>query len=330
MRKMKKINGYLVVRFNDREKRLNEGTGLGSFGVIDAELYSGNLDIDRGVMEYDNAETQEEAVELARGLDSEFDVLEPEVKVTIVKETKDKTSEETFNPAKVFAITRDLLEMDLQQGTGEDIDLRTAAHELRGFVSALTAMGVVSGEDERFYVPLNYFDGVNGNPPQAAPGRDSAARPASFDQEDIPSHICDHLCKYRAGSLRQEELDTMCGRCAVGRWAADPPGALSAGEMIPLLQDRFGHLPLEYQDDREASNVYRLGKMLEEDSPDNDCTVYRNIFHMAKELDDALDRLTGYASLVVRRELRKRYRELREMYNENHAVGEYRKRIRLM
>ena len=29
MRKIKKINGYLVVRFNDREKRMNEGTGLG-------------------------------------------------------------------------------------------------------------------------------------------------------------------------------------------------------------------------------------------------------------------------------------------------------------
>ena len=51
MRKIKKINGYLVVRFNDREKRLNEGTGLGSFGVIDAELYSGILDIDRDLME---------------------------------------------------------------------------------------------------------------------------------------------------------------------------------------------------------------------------------------------------------------------------------------
>ena len=57
MRKMKKINGYLVVRFNDREKREYEGTGLGNYGVIDAELYTGVLDVDRGVMEYDSAET---------------------------------------------------------------------------------------------------------------------------------------------------------------------------------------------------------------------------------------------------------------------------------
>jgi len=84
MRKMKKISGYLVVRFNDREKRLNDGTGLGSFGVIDAEQYTGVLDIDRAVMEYDSADTLEEAIEQARGLESELEVTEPEVKITIV------------------------------------------------------------------------------------------------------------------------------------------------------------------------------------------------------------------------------------------------------
>ncbi len=83
MRKMKKINGYLVVRFNDREKRLNEGTGLGSFGVIDAELYSGILDVDRHVMEFDGADTIEEAIDQARGLEAEQDVDEPQVKITI-------------------------------------------------------------------------------------------------------------------------------------------------------------------------------------------------------------------------------------------------------
>ena len=52
MRKIKKINGFLVVKFNDREKREYEGTALGEYGVIDAEVYTGNLDIDRGAMEY--------------------------------------------------------------------------------------------------------------------------------------------------------------------------------------------------------------------------------------------------------------------------------------
>lgn len=73
MRKMKKINGYLVVQFNDRERREHEGTALGNFGVIDAELYTGVLDIDRSVMEYDDAETLEVAVEQAQGLDAEGD-----------------------------------------------------------------------------------------------------------------------------------------------------------------------------------------------------------------------------------------------------------------
>lgn len=67
MRKMKKINGYLVVKFNARELREYEGTALGEYGVIDAELYTCNLDVDRGAMEYDNAGSMEEAVELARG-----------------------------------------------------------------------------------------------------------------------------------------------------------------------------------------------------------------------------------------------------------------------
>ena len=56
MRKIKKINGFLVVKFNDREKREYEGTALGEYGVIDAEVYTGNLDIDRGAMEYDDAD----------------------------------------------------------------------------------------------------------------------------------------------------------------------------------------------------------------------------------------------------------------------------------
>ena len=57
MRKIKKINDYLVVKFNARELREWEGTALGEYGVIDAELYTGHLEIDRSAMEYDGAET---------------------------------------------------------------------------------------------------------------------------------------------------------------------------------------------------------------------------------------------------------------------------------
>lgn len=103
MRKMKKINGYLVVKFNARELREYEGTALGEYGVIDAELYTGILDIDRGAMEYDNAGSMEEAVELARGLESELDTEEPEVKVTIVKETDETTEEEEVDAQQMIA-----------------------------------------------------------------------------------------------------------------------------------------------------------------------------------------------------------------------------------
>lgn len=62
MRKIKKINGFLVVKFNDREKREYEGTALGEYGVIDAEVYTGNLDIDRGAMEYEDAKVNIELI----------------------------------------------------------------------------------------------------------------------------------------------------------------------------------------------------------------------------------------------------------------------------
>lgn len=160
MRKMKKINGYLVVRFNDREKR--ERPELGSFGVIDAELYSGNLLVDLDAMEYADADLIEVAMEQARGLDSEFDMEEPEVQVTVVKDVDGVTSEESYNPMQMFTVTRTLLAGDIQRGMGEDIDPRTAAHELRGFARALMTMGVVRGDDERFYVALDSF-----GPPEA-------------------------------------------------------------------------------------------------------------------------------------------------------------------
>ena len=92
MRKIKKINGFLVVKFNDREKREYEGTALGEYGVIDAEVYTGNLDIDRGAMEYDDADTLEVAVELARGLESEEDITDEPPTYTAAVETNESYS----------------------------------------------------------------------------------------------------------------------------------------------------------------------------------------------------------------------------------------------
>jgi len=209
---MKKINGYLVVRFNDREKR--ERPELGNYGVIDAELYSGNIALDLGELEYSDAGTLEEAMEQARGLDSEFDMEEPEVQVTIVKDVDGKTSEERYDPVQMFSITRALLAGDIRNGTGEDIDPRTAAHELRGFVKALTTMGVVRGDDERFYVALDSFKPLEVDAPQTTKATAAEAPPGSW--EDHLAYICDELCKYREGRT-QEELDAICEGCLVGQ-----------------------------------------------------------------------------------------------------------------
>jgi len=85
MRKMKKINGFLVVRFNDREKQ--GYPQLGNFGVIDAEQYTGDLDFDLDAFEYTDADLIEIAVEQARGLDAEEDFGEEPTTYTVIAET---------------------------------------------------------------------------------------------------------------------------------------------------------------------------------------------------------------------------------------------------
>ena len=147
MRKMKKINGYLVVKFNARELREYEGTALGEYGVIDAELYTGNLDVDRGAMEYDNAGSMEEAVELARGLESALDAEEPEVKVTIVKETDETTEEEEVDAQQMIAGWETVLRGQVESPHYKDVDERTAAHELYGYKVALRDLGLLDRED---------------------------------------------------------------------------------------------------------------------------------------------------------------------------------------
>lgn len=263
MRKLKKINGYLVVRFNDREKREHEGTGLGSFGVIDAELYTGILDVDRSVMEYDDAETLEIALEQARGLESELDVVEPEVKITVTIESETEVSEEDVEPESLFKGHRATLEAQLKHGPHLDLDPLTAAHELHGYAKALEDLGMIDGHDERFMVERNTFGEVCGlytdeghRVNVALPSRAGLAvmSPHDFEeggtytgctvqtlkcrhcgmesfawskelspgQEETLAYICDEVCKYREGRT-QEELDAICAKCKVDRWAGAPP-----------------------------------------------------------------------------------------------------------
>lgn len=146
MRKIKKINGWLIVRFNDREKRIYEGT-IGSFGVIDAELYTGQLDLDRGAMEYDNAGTLEEAIELARGLESEEDIEDTGDSYILVTENADGSSEAEINPQVMIEGYTRTLESRIGSEQWPEIDPVTARHELIGFQTALNRLGVLDEED---------------------------------------------------------------------------------------------------------------------------------------------------------------------------------------
>ena len=203
MRKMKKINGYLVVKFNDRELREWEGTALGKYGVIDAELYTGTLEVDRGAMEYDNADSIEEAVELARGLESELDTEEPEVKVTLIKETDEATEEEEVDARQMIAGWENTLRGQVASPHYKDVDERTAAHELYGYKAALRDLGLLDWED--CYVLPDTFG--------EAPG------PLPKKPEELLSYVCDELCRHRRPEMTQEQLDAVCEKCSLERLA---------------------------------------------------------------------------------------------------------------
>ena len=203
MRKMKKINGYLVVKFNDRELREWEGTALGKYGVIDAELYTGTIEVDRGAMEYDNADSIEEAVELARGLESELDTEEPEVKVTLIKETDEATEEEEVDAQKMIAGWENTLRGQVASPHYKDVDERTAAHELYGYKAALRDLGLLDRED--CYVLPDTFG--------EAPG------PLPKKPEELLSYVCDELCRHHLPEMTQEQLDAVCARCSLERLA---------------------------------------------------------------------------------------------------------------
>ncbi len=281
MRKVKKINGYLVVRFNEREKQ--GYPQLGSFGVIDAEMYTGCIDTDLGAMEYEDADTLEVAVEQARGLESEQDYSGDPPVCTLIVETADETTEEEVDPQLMIAGFEKSLQKQAAHGC-RDMDARTAAHELYGYKAALRDLGLL-------------------------------------EPEEVQAHICDHVCPAPQAARDQEELDAVCGRCP----AFGPPQN-HFQETAAEPRDTFRHLDPALRGALPVRAAYRLGLALERDCPDNDCRVYRNIFRTAQELDTALDGLdeNGAPALYLRKALRERVSELKEMYTENHAVRKYR------
>ena len=206
MRKIKKINGFLVVKFNDREKREYEGTALGEYGVIDAEVYTGNLDIDRGAMEYDDADTLEVAVELARGLESEEDITDEPPTYTAAVETNESYTEETVEPAALIEGWTRRLATQVKSKHYPDTDPRTAVHELYGFKMALHQIGFLP-ESEVITDPDTFGAGRLDGPMPRSP-------------EELLAFVCDERCKNRAGHT-QEELDAICAKCPLGQLYED-------------------------------------------------------------------------------------------------------------
>ncbi len=162
MRKIKKINGYLVVKFNDRELREWADTGLGNFGVIDAELYTGCLEVDRAVMEYDSAGSIEEAVEQARGLESELDVNEPPTSYTVIKETDDREEITAVDPVMMVDEWEEALAYQIESERYPEINPETARHELYGFMVALRELGIY--DPDKCIVEPRHFE-PTGTPP---------------------------------------------------------------------------------------------------------------------------------------------------------------------
>lgn len=355
MRKMKKINGFLVVRFNDREKRDNPT--LGSFGVIDAEQYTGDLDYDLDAFEYTDADLIEIAVEQARGLNSEEDYSDEPPVYTVTVESAEEVSEEEVFPKSMTLSWAEQLKTQIKSKHYPDIDPRTAAHELAGYKTALRDLGLLDRDDEvtepgifgaacemvsddghrvevmlpskaglAILSPHDFEEGetYTGCTVQALRcrrcGMESFAwsKEPGPEQEEALAYVCDELCRFREGRT-QEELDAICEKCKLESWARG-----RAPEPKSPAKETFTNLPDELKNERVTRRVYALGLVLGEDCPGNDCIVYRNVFNMARELDDAIDKLdSSTARAALRRELRERVKELREMYLENYAIQQF-------
>ncbi len=227
MRRMKKINGFLVVRFNDREKQ--SYPQLGSFGIIDAELYTGSIDIDLDTFEYNDADTIEVAVEQARGLSAEQDYSDEPPVYTVVVETPEEVKEEEVDPQLLINGWEQQLKGHIKSSRFKDVDPRTAAHELYGYKVALCDLGLLDRED-RGVAPDHFAPGMMEQPLPRSSG-------------ELLTYVCDELCRRRSPGQTQEELDAICEKCGLNRLAneADEQGRrlkeAARGRLEELVQE---------------------------------------------------------------------------------------------
>ena len=179
---------------------------LGNFGVIDAESYTGDIDIDRGAMEYDDADTIEVAVEQARGLDAEHDYGDEPPVYTVTMETAERSSEEEVSPQLLINGWEQQLKTQVKSKHYKDVDPRTAAHELHGYKTALNHLGLL-GRDETAVDPDHFAPGM-------------MEQPLPREPEELLAYVCDKVCKHREECIGQDELAAACAECSLERIAS--------------------------------------------------------------------------------------------------------------
>lgn len=151
--------------------------------------------------------------------------------------------------------------------------------------------------------------------------RNKAAQDPS---EELLAYVCDHICKHRELGGDQDAMDARCEKCRLGDLAK------AAQEKQPPIReqeparDTFVSAVEDVREAQWVKQCYALGLMLNQECPDNDCIIYRNIFNMARELDGAIEIVSGYPATVLQYRLHERIRELREMWLNNCAILAYR------
>ncbi len=322
MRKIKKINGFLVVKFNDREKREYEGTALGEYGVIDAEVYTGNLDIDRGAMEYDDADTLEVAVELARGLESEEDITDPD---TFGAGRLDGPMPR--NPEELLAFVCDERCKNRAGHTQEELDAICAKCPLGQLYEDAEAQDLrIRERSERAL--REHIEGVRHAEDTVTAllgGHEALAYLAALrDGQILQENECEHYAAQiaEAGAAWETVLEGVSFEDLsrlrhllreVDEYIKD------GGELFNGFQHETERIPAH-----RLEELHQLGTALLGECPENDCTIYRNVFRMAVDVDGQMGKLTGHARETMQREYERLLRELNRLYTMNHAVKKYR------
>ena len=144
MRKIKKIGGYLVIRFNAREMK-EWGSTLGEYGVIDAELYTGCLDVDKGALEFDGIDNLEEAIEQAKGL------LDLSEKIETEHEIRNQKERDEAHFAGVEQMRN--YEQKLYIAKTEE-ELAEQFEQAKGFLSGMNTCKVFSVDDVNYWTDV--------------------------------------------------------------------------------------------------------------------------------------------------------------------------------